>query len=80
MAKILLIRPERLRALEEPGVNEALVAGGHAVVGTPIVVDPNLPETDAEGNPVWGFLVEADRIWAWKGEPIKLPEWPKKDG
>ncbi len=76
------MRPDKREIVETANcpAMQALLAGGHLAEGDSVWFDENLPEADADGNPIFGFLVETDRIWAWKGEPIKIPELVKKDG
>jgi hypothetical protein len=65
---ILLVRPKYLEFVESPDLPE-----GFAPRGTPIYVDPNLPEKDEEGRPIFAFRVSAKEIHYWRGEPIALP-------
>lgn len=74
--KVVLINVDRMRGIEP--LMRSLREGGLVEDGTLIEARPNLPEEDEQGRPILAFLVDCGRVWAWRGEPILMPE--KVDG
>jgi hypothetical protein len=44
---------------------------------TPVLFMIDLPEQDAEGNPIFAFKVSGGETHYWTGEPIRYSELPK---
>ena len=73
--KIVLCRPDRWLMFDK---NRRIVPEEIAPDGTPVFFSQDLPLEDQHGRPVFAFLVDAERIWAWVGEPIELTDEIKK--
>lgn len=63
-----------MQNFEPDGALKQFFADNHIPPGTPLVFLPDLPEADAEGNPIFAFSLSAGEYHYWSGRPLLDPK------